>query len=199
MIPAPRLRLKRHSGWFAAGHEVAAALPLLSDAAFRLYVFLCLNVDRHSARMVWEPMELANLLQRDRQSVTDALEELCRREVCRRHPDADNRIAIDRLSVEICDRFWPYEKPPVEEFGIDQNRYVQRTRQMLSVPRLRTRQLQRRRRTAGGHSLSARGHAGSSPTGHLARFRPQICGAAERERAHSDACHQLELLLRPRE
>jgi hypothetical protein len=132
MIPAPRLRLKRSTGWFAAGHEVAAALPLLSDAAFRLYVFLCLNVDRHSARMIWEPRELANLLERDRQSVTDALEELCRREVCIRHPDADGRIAIDRLSVEICDRFWPYEKPPVEEFGIDQNTYVQRVRQMLS-------------------------------------------------------------------
>jgi hypothetical protein len=132
MIPAPRLRLKRSTGWFAAGQEMATALPLLSDAAFKLYVFLCLNVDRHSARMVWEPMELAHLLQRDRQSVADALEELCRREVCIRHPDVDGRIAIDRLSVEICDRFWPYEKPPVEEFGIDQNGYVQRVRQMLS-------------------------------------------------------------------
>jgi hypothetical protein len=134
MIPMSRLRLKRSSGWFAAGQEVATALPLLSDAAFKLYVFLCLNVNRHSARMVWEPMELANLLQRDRQSVTDALEELCRREVCIRHPDADGRIALDRLSVEICDRFWPYEKPPVEEFGIEQNRYVQQVRQMLSGP-----------------------------------------------------------------
>jgi hypothetical protein len=119
MIPAPRLRLKRPTGWFAAGQEMAAALALLPDAAFKLYVFLCLNVNRHSARMVWEPMELANLLQRDRASVTDALEELCRREVCIRHPDADGRIALDRLSVEICDRFWPYEKPPVEEYGID--------------------------------------------------------------------------------
>jgi hypothetical protein len=132
MIPAPRLRLKRPTGWFAAGQEMAAALALLPDAAFKLYVFLCLNVNRHSARMVWEPMELANLLQRDRASVTDALEELCRREVCIRHPDADGRIALDRLSVEICDRFWPYEKPPEEEYGIDQNRYVQRVRQMLS-------------------------------------------------------------------
>src|SRR5258708_16150460 len=131
MIPAPRLRLKRPTGWFAAGQELAAALLLLSDAAFKLYVFLCLNVDRHSARMVWEPMELANLLQRDRQSVTDALEELCRCQVCIRHPDVDGRIALDRLSVEICDRFWPYEKPPVEESGIDQNRYVQQVRQML--------------------------------------------------------------------
>ena len=134
MIPAPRLRLKRSHGWFAAGQEVATALPLLSDAAFKLYVFLCLNVDRHSARMVWEPLELANLLQRDRQDVTDALEELCRREVCMRHPDADGRRALDRLSVEICDRFWPYEKSPAEEFGIDQNRYVQQVRQMLVRP-----------------------------------------------------------------
>ena len=50
MIPAPRVRLKRPAGWFAAGQDVAAALPLLSDAAFRQDVFLCLNVDRHSAR-----------------------------------------------------------------------------------------------------------------------------------------------------
>jgi hypothetical protein len=62
--------------------------------------------------MIWGPMELANLLQRDLQSVTGALEEFCRREVCCRHPDADNRISVDRPSVEICDRFWPYEKPP---------------------------------------------------------------------------------------
>ena len=39
---------------------------MLSDTAFKLYVFLCLNVDRHSARMVWEALELAKLLQRDR-------------------------------------------------------------------------------------------------------------------------------------
>jgi len=129
MIPAPRLRLKRPAGWFAAGQEMAAALPLLSDAAFKLYVFLCLHVNRHSARMIWEPMEIANLLQRDRESVADALEELCRREVCIRYP-----LALDRSCVEIGDRFWPYEKPPVEEFGIDQNNYVQQVRQMLSCP-----------------------------------------------------------------
>jgi hypothetical protein len=129
MIPAPHLRLKRPAGWFAAGQEMAAALPLLSDAAFKLYVFLCLHVNRHSARMVWEPMEVANLLQRDRQSVTDALEELCRREVCIRYP-----LALDRFCVEIRDRFWPYEKPPVEEFGIGQNNYVQQVRQMLLRP-----------------------------------------------------------------
>src|ERR1035437_9754893 len=106
MIPAPRLRLKRPTGWFATGQEMATALTLLSDAAFKLYVFLCLNVSRHSARMVWEPMELANLLQRDSPRLTDALEGLCGRQVCIPLPAADGRIALDRLSVEICDRFW---------------------------------------------------------------------------------------------
>jgi len=129
MIPASRLRLKRPTGWFAAGQEMDAALPLLSDAAFRLYVYLCLRVNRHSARMIWEPMEVANLLQRDRQSVTGALEELCRQEVCNQYP-----LALDRLCVEICDRFWPYEKPPVEEVGTEENNYVQQVRQMLSRP-----------------------------------------------------------------
>jgi len=132
--PALRLRLKRSFGWFAAGLEVAAALPLLSDAAFKLYIFLCLNVDRRSARMVWEPVELAHLLQRDCQSVTGSLRELCRRGVCIRRPAAAGRFATDRLSVEICDRFWPYEKPPVEEFDIDQDHYVQQVQQMLLRP-----------------------------------------------------------------
>ena len=108
-------------------------LEVLSDAAFKLYVFLCLNVDRHSGRMVWEVPDLASRLQCDRQSVADSLDELCRRDVCFRHPNACGRIAADRLSVEICDRYWPYEKAPVEEFGVDQDGYVQRVRKMLSA------------------------------------------------------------------
>ena len=50
-MTAPRLVLKRPSGWFAAGHEVAQALELLSDAAFKLFVYLCLNADRHTGRI----------------------------------------------------------------------------------------------------------------------------------------------------
>jgi hypothetical protein len=126
--------MKRSFGWFAAGQEVATALLLLSDAAFKLYIFLCLNVDRHSARMVWEPMELANLLHRDCQSVSDSLRELYRRGVCIQRLTTAGPFPKDRISVEICDRFWPYEKPPVEEFGIDQDNYVQRVRQMLLRP-----------------------------------------------------------------
>jgi hypothetical protein len=133
-IPAPRLRIKRDVGWFPAGLEVATALDLLSDAAFKLYMFLCLNADHHSGRMVWAPQEIANQLRRDCQSVSDALGELCRQKVCVRREAAAGRFTTDRISVEICDRFWPYEKAPAEEFGVDLDHYVQQVRQMMLKP-----------------------------------------------------------------
>ena len=35
-----------------------AALELLSDAAFKLYLYLCLNADRHTGQMVCQSAEL---------------------------------------------------------------------------------------------------------------------------------------------
>jgi len=40
---APRLRLKHATGWFAAGREVTEAMTLLSDAAFKVFLWLCLH------------------------------------------------------------------------------------------------------------------------------------------------------------
>ena len=50
-----RLVLKQPTGWFAAGREVAQALALLSDGAFKLYIHLCLEADRHTGRAVIDP------------------------------------------------------------------------------------------------------------------------------------------------
>jgi hypothetical protein len=38
----------RSTGWFAAGWQFGQALGELPDAAFKLYAWLCLNVDRHT-------------------------------------------------------------------------------------------------------------------------------------------------------
>jgi hypothetical protein len=127
MMPA-RLRLKKSTGWFAAGQEVAAAMEILSDAAFKLYLYLCLHADRHTGQMVWEPAEAARMLQGGAEKVSPLLDELCRQEVCVQHED------VDRLTVEICDRFWPYEKTPAIERGMNQASYVQQARQMLLRP-----------------------------------------------------------------
>jgi len=39
-MSAARLTLKQSTGWFAAGREVAQALAMLSDGAFKLYTSL---------------------------------------------------------------------------------------------------------------------------------------------------------------
>jgi len=120
------LRLKKSTGWFAAGQEVAAALEILSAAAFQLYLYLCLNADRHTGRMWWEPTQVARALRSGPESVMTSLEELGNRQVCSRHGSAP-------VSVEICDRFWPYEKIAVAD-QVDPASYLRQVRQMLLAP-----------------------------------------------------------------
>lgn len=50
---APRLTLKHPSGFFAAGSEMKDALSLLSDGAFKIYVYVCLQADRHTAQLAF--------------------------------------------------------------------------------------------------------------------------------------------------
>jgi hypothetical protein len=100
-MSAARLILKQPTGWFAAGREVAQALALLSDGAFKLYIHLCLQVDRHTAQGVIKPAELTQVLRKEAATIEASLGELYLHRVCERRGDR----------VEICDRFWPYQKP----------------------------------------------------------------------------------------
>jgi hypothetical protein len=96
----PRLILKQPTGWFAAGREVAQAMTLLSDGAFKLYLHLSLQANRHTARVVLHTAEWMQVLGRDPAWIEAGLAELYREKVCEcRGGD-----------VEICDRFWPYQK-----------------------------------------------------------------------------------------
>jgi len=99
-MSAARLILKQPAGWFAAGREVAQALAFLSDPAFKLYFHLCLQADRHTARAVINLAEWAHALRKDPASVEASLGELHLQQVCQRRGN----------QVEICDRFWPYQK-----------------------------------------------------------------------------------------
>ena len=96
----PRLQLKQPTGWFAAGREVAEALTLLPDPAFRLYLYICLNADRHTGRFVIDPASLARVLGRDETAIKVHLGTLIRYGVCHHQAGV----------LEISDRFWPYQK-----------------------------------------------------------------------------------------
>lgn len=95
-----RLILKQPTGWFAAGREVTQALAALSDGAFKLYIHLCLEADRHTGQAVMEPASWTRILRKDAAWIETSLGELYLNKVCQHR---GNRI-------EICDRFWPYQK-----------------------------------------------------------------------------------------
>jgi hypothetical protein len=95
-----RLILKQPTGWFAAGREVAQAMRLLSDGAFKLYLHLCLQAERHTGRVVLNAVEWTQALGKDPAWIEACLGELYRNHVCEGGGGG----------VEICDRFWPYEK-----------------------------------------------------------------------------------------
>jgi hypothetical protein len=95
-----KLTLKQPNGWFAAGREVALALAVLSDGAFKLYIHLCLQADRHTARARIESTGLARVLRKSEASIEADLGELDCSGVCERWGDG----------IEIRDPFWPYHK-----------------------------------------------------------------------------------------
>lgn len=124
-MSAARLILKQSTGWFAAGREFQQAFRLLSDAAFKLYVWLCLNADRRTGRIVVEGEKLAAMLGVERRWVDAGIAELRQRGVCR----------IGGQQIEIADRFWPYQKQPSSrDAPAGQTDYVRSVRALFVEP-----------------------------------------------------------------
>jgi hypothetical protein len=128
----PPPRLKHPSGWFAAGREVARALVLLSDGAFKLYIHLCLNADRRTGRLSSEYGRLAEASHKSRRSVVTYLEELRRHGVCSIQAAVNQHLGGQ---IEICDAFWPYEKVRLFAKSDTLAGYIEQTRRLLSAKR----------------------------------------------------------------
>jgi len=121
MSPAPRLVLKQSTGWFAAGWQFGEALLTLSDAAFKLFAWLCLNADRHTGQVRVPLSEISRELRKPETWTQPALKELAANGVCRWMEPV----------VEIADLYWPYEKQPSGDSAQD---YVAEVRRMLLAP-----------------------------------------------------------------
>jgi hypothetical protein len=128
----PPPRLKHPSGWFAAGREVARAMALLSDGAFKLYVHLCLNADRRTGRLSAEHRGLAKALRKSRRSVVTYLEELRRGGVCNVQAAVNQHLGGE---IEMCDAFWPYEKPRSAAKTDTVTDYIEECRRLLGARR----------------------------------------------------------------
>lgn len=130
-MTAPAGKLKHPSGWFAAGREVSRALSLLSDGAFRLFIYLCLNADRRTGQMRITHGDLAKAVGRSHRSII-IMEELQRQQICRVQ-SATNQHASGH--IEICDAFWPYEKARKEEATQDRASYVAQIQRLMGSRR----------------------------------------------------------------
>jgi hypothetical protein len=104
-------------------------MEVLSDGAFRLYIYLCLNADRASGRFDVAHGDLAEALGKSRRSIMTYLAELRRQGVCH------TREAVNQHCgghIEICDPFWPYFKTVASQETADGIAvYVDRVRRSL--------------------------------------------------------------------
>jgi len=114
-MTTPRLQLKQPTGWFAAGTEVAQALSLLSDGAFKLFMWICLNADRGLGAIQIETDELARVLGKSEGEVRANLQDLFLTEIGQ--PTATG-------AIRIADRFWPYERMPTGDHDEKLQTYI---------------------------------------------------------------------------
>jgi hypothetical protein len=113
--PTP-LKLKNPKGWFAAGDEVRKALTLLTDGAFKLFVYICLHARRNTGTLETSQTELARNLHKSHGSIRSYLRELQDAGVC------EVQLTQTRHAkgvIEITPEYWPYDRgsgePPLEE------------------------------------------------------------------------------------
>lgn len=122
MTQKTRFQLKHPTGWFAAGREVACALQLLSDATFKLFLWLCLHAERSQGTVSATPEELARALGKSPNHVRLALRELQQCGVCTLQ--AENIIQIE-------DRFWPYQRQSDSPPDHDLRSYVEQVKRLF--------------------------------------------------------------------
>jgi hypothetical protein len=94
-----RVQLKASSGWFAAGAEVQRAAKLLSDGAFKLFVWLCLHAERESGMLHVAAYDLATAIGKTEGDIRICLAELVKCGVC---------YCGSADLIVVCDYFWPY-------------------------------------------------------------------------------------------
>jgi len=120
----PRLRLKHTAGWFAAGREVTEAMRLLSDAAFKVFLWLCLHAERDSGRLLVDSATIARAVGKNEAVIGKILRDLFQAEIC--HP-------VSGGYLEIADRFWPYERAAPPEASREAWTYTCKVKQLLQA------------------------------------------------------------------
>jgi hypothetical protein len=106
-MSASALILKNPRGWFAAGAEMQKTMTLLSDGAFKLFVYLCLNAHRESGVLEATQADLARGLKKTTSTIRRGLGEMEAAGVLSHTRFTHNPQG--RGVIRIAEPFWPYQ------------------------------------------------------------------------------------------
>jgi len=124
------LILKSPRGWFAAGAEVQKAMDLLSDGAFRLFVYLCLNARRDNGVLEGSLTQLAQSVKRSQHTVRLYLREMESSGICH---SRFGHSPLGKGTVEVTEEFWPYQRSVEESVADESTEFIGAVRKMLQV------------------------------------------------------------------
>ncbi len=126
------LILKNPRGWFAAGAEVQKAMTLLSDGAFKLFLYLCLHARRESGVLEISQSELARHLKKTATTIRRMLSEMeAAGVVC---PPRFTHHPRGQGVIRIAQAFWPYQTPePPKETKDPADNFVSEIRNLLQA------------------------------------------------------------------
>ena len=122
------LTLKNPRGWFAAGVEIEKALTILSDGAFKLFVYLCLNARRDTGVLEISQTELARNLKKGQQPLRRYFDEMRAAGICRTR---FSHSPLGRGMIEISEAYWPYLAKAEEAATDAASAYVVEIKKML--------------------------------------------------------------------
>lgn len=122
------LTLKNPRGWFAAGVEIEKALTILSDGAFKLFVYLCLNARRDTGVLEISQTELARNLKKGQQTLRRYFDEMRAAGICQ---SRFSHSPLGRGMIEISESYWPYSAKADEAVPDAAGTYIVEIKKML--------------------------------------------------------------------
>jgi hypothetical protein len=94
---------------------------LLSDGAFKLFAYICLKAGRQTACFQATQKDLAIVLGKSKRILGRYVSELSEKEVCRVYMGTNQFVCT---TFEICDAYWPYQKPSRTSASTEAEGYV---------------------------------------------------------------------------
>jgi len=127
--PIP-LKLKNPKNWFAAGDEVRKAATLLTDGAFKIYVYICLHAHRNTGALEINQTELARNLNKSQGNIRKNLRELQNAGVCTVQMTQSRHV---KGIIEITPEYWPYDREANEAPQEEETAYIAAVKKLLSA------------------------------------------------------------------